>query len=166
MVCSLRHPRWMPFGLERVRKSAMRLWPLHPKYLDAKGLVALWREGLLARKVLRGLTKGYRYHPQLLRFKNQRDTLQSIDRYLMAVYIEAEQRGYRFDRTKIGRTFSRSRITVSAGQLQHELEHLKKKLRIRDAGKFKSLRNVSEPEQNPAFRIVPGKIELWERNAR
>jgi len=25
----------------------MRLWTLHPKYLDARGLVALWREGLL-----------------------------------------------------------------------------------------------------------------------
>jgi len=30
----------------------MRLWSLHPRYLDAKGLVALWREGLLAQKVL------------------------------------------------------------------------------------------------------------------
>lgn len=32
----------------------MRLWSLHPSYLDAVGLVALWREGLLARKVLQG----------------------------------------------------------------------------------------------------------------
>ena len=27
----------------------MRLWTLHPKYLDAAGLVALWREALLAQ---------------------------------------------------------------------------------------------------------------------
>ncbi|WP_368086417.1 pyrimidine dimer DNA glycosylase/endonuclease V [Nitrosomonas sp. Nm34] len=26
----------------------MRLWSIHPKYLDAKGLLALWREGLQA----------------------------------------------------------------------------------------------------------------------
>jgi hypothetical protein len=144
----------------------MRLWSLHPKYLDAKGLVALWREGLLARKVLRGLTKGYKHHPQLLRFSNQRDSLQRIDHYLMAVYDEAKLRGYRFDRKKLGRKVSRSRITVSSGQLRYEFEHLKKKLRTRDPGKFKSLRNISEPEQNPIFRIVRGKIEPWEKSAR
>jgi hypothetical protein len=32
----------------------MRLWSLHPRYLDAKGLQAVWREGLLAKKVLQG----------------------------------------------------------------------------------------------------------------
>jgi hypothetical protein len=31
----------------------MRIWSLHPKYLDSKGLVALWRESLLAKNVLR-----------------------------------------------------------------------------------------------------------------
>ena len=46
----------------------MRLWSLHPKYLDIKGLVACWREGLLARKVLLDQTKGYKNHPQLIRF--------------------------------------------------------------------------------------------------
>lgn len=35
----------------------MRLWTLHPKYLDTKGLVALWREALLAQKVLQGKQK-------------------------------------------------------------------------------------------------------------
>ncbi|MEN6399799.1 MAG: pyrimidine dimer DNA glycosylase/endonuclease V, partial [Rectinema sp.] len=29
----------------------MRLWTLHPQYLDQKGLTAAWREGLLAKKV-------------------------------------------------------------------------------------------------------------------
>ena len=38
----------------------MRLWSLRPKYLDSQGLVALWREGLLAQAVLRGKTRGYR----------------------------------------------------------------------------------------------------------
>ena len=47
----------------------MRIWSLHPKYLDTKGLVALWRETLLAKHVLEGKTKGYRNHPQLDRFK-------------------------------------------------------------------------------------------------
>lgn len=48
----------------------MRIWSLHPKYLDTKGLVALWRETLLAQHVLSGKTKRYKNHPQLARFKN------------------------------------------------------------------------------------------------
>jgi hypothetical protein len=51
----------------------MRLWSLHPSLLDAKGLVALWREALLAQKVLQGGTTGSRFHPQLQRQLRQRD---------------------------------------------------------------------------------------------
>ena len=66
----------------------MRLWTLHPKYLDAKGLVALWREALLAQKVLRGATKGYRHHPQLLRFSNSKNPPAALAAYLKAVHEE------------------------------------------------------------------------------
>lgn len=44
----------------------MRLWTLHPKYLDPKGLVALWRETLLAQRVLAGRTRGYRFDESLI----------------------------------------------------------------------------------------------------
>jgi Pyrimidine dimer DNA glycosylase len=47
----------------------MRIWSVHPRYLDRQGLTAGWREGLLAQKVLTGTTKGYRNHPQLRRFR-------------------------------------------------------------------------------------------------
>ncbi|MFN3505685.1 MAG: pyrimidine dimer DNA glycosylase/endonuclease V, partial [Caldimicrobium sp.] len=60
----------------------MRLWSIHPMYLDARGLVALWREALLARKVLIGETSGYRNHPQLVRFKRSASPLDAINRYL------------------------------------------------------------------------------------
>ena len=60
----------------------MRLWTLHPRYLDAAGLVALWREGLLARAVLRGKTRGYRHHPQLERFRCHASPRSAINRYL------------------------------------------------------------------------------------
>ena len=50
-------------------QKIMRLWSLHPSYLDSAGLVALWQEGLLARKVLSSQTKGYIHHPQLHRFR-------------------------------------------------------------------------------------------------
>jgi hypothetical protein len=54
----------------------MRLWTLHPKYLDARGLVALWREALLAQKVLRGATRGQLLYEwrHLKRKLKQRDT--------------------------------------------------------------------------------------------
>ena len=61
----------------------MRLWSLHPKYLDARGLVALWREALLAQAVLRGETRGYRHHPQLARF----DDVGAIAQYLSLIHI-------------------------------------------------------------------------------
>lgn len=48
----------------------MRLWIIHPKYLDSVGLVAVWRETLSAQKALKGKTKGIANHPQLKRFKN------------------------------------------------------------------------------------------------
>ena len=56
----------------------MRLWSLHPKYLDSKGLVAVWREGLLALEVLKGNTKGYRSHPQLTRFLQEGNPVETM----------------------------------------------------------------------------------------
>ena len=75
----------------------MRLWTLHPKYLDRQGLLGLWREGLLAQAVLQGKTKGYRHHPQLARFQMHPDPVQAIAHYLREVHEEATRRGYNFD---------------------------------------------------------------------
>jgi hypothetical protein len=67
----------------------MRLWSVHPSLLDPKGLVALWREGLLAQKVLQGRTTGYRSHPQLHRFRQSGEPLAAIATYLWAVHDAA-----------------------------------------------------------------------------
>ena len=72
----------------------MRLWTLHPKYLDARGLVALWREALLAQAVLGRQTGGYTRHPQLIRFRNSPSPTESLASYLQAVHAEASRRGY------------------------------------------------------------------------
>ncbi len=56
----------------------MRLWSIHPMYLDSKGLVALWREALLAQNVLLEKTKGYKNHPQLIRFRASKNALGAI----------------------------------------------------------------------------------------
>ena len=79
----------------------MRIWSFHPKYLDRQGLIALWREALLAQKVLRGETRGYKHHPQLLRFRSQYDPVAAIAKYLEYVFAEVVTRGYNFDRHKI-----------------------------------------------------------------
>jgi hypothetical protein len=57
----------------------MRLWSLHLKYLDRIGLIACWREGLLAKAVLEGKTKGYTHHPQLIRFQTSPHPLHTIN---------------------------------------------------------------------------------------
>jgi hypothetical protein len=141
----------------------MRLWSIHPSYLDTKALVACWREGLLARKVLQGATKGYRNHPQLDRFKEQVDPIEMMDTYLLAVYEEATKRGYKFKREKIGLQISDRKIDVTDGQLQYEFCHLKKKLRERDRRKYDKLENIRKPEPHPIFHVIRGKLETWER---
>ena len=110
----------------------MRLWSVHPKYLDARGLVAQWREGLLAQAVLRGRTNGYRHHPQLQRFRAQPSPLGAIADYLRGVHAEAVNRGYAFAARKISPARASGVIAVTRGQLMHEWSHLMAKLAIRD----------------------------------
>ncbi len=140
----------------------MRLWSLHPRYLDAKGLAALWREGLLAQKVLAGEAKGYGNHPQLRRFREQADACGAIAAYLRAVQLEAVRRGYHFDASKIGHCASGARMTVTRGQLAYELAHLRAKLAARDAEAFRRIAEVEEPEPHPLFDVVAGGVEDWE----
>ncbi|MBN2112131.1 hypothetical protein JW707_03465 [Candidatus Woesearchaeota archaeon] len=139
----------------------MRLWSLHPKYLDCKGLVALWREGLLAKKVLQGKTKGYRRHPQLQRFRGQ--PIGVINSYLNEIWKEAEKRCYKFDRNKIGK-LSKRKISLNRGQLKLEFGHLKQKLRKRDRKKYIELQKIKEPNQNPVFILKKGPAESWEKS--
>lgn len=141
----------------------MRLWSISPAYLDRMGLVALWREALLAQRVLAGKTRGYRNHPQLARFKQAADPLGAIGRYLLDVAGEAVLRGYRFDRSRIGATGCPGRIPVTRGQLDFELGHLRRKLWRRDRRAHARLRGVAHPAAHPMFRVIRGGIEAWER---
>ena len=141
----------------------MRLWSLHPQYLDAKGLVACWREGLLARKVLLGRTRGYTNHPQLQRFRSQKDPVEFIDAYLSAVCDEADERGYNFDRSKLDASTVRTKMQVTSGQIEYEWRHLKEKLRSRDPRRLSTLDKESNPAPHPLFRVVAGGIENWEK---
>lgn len=141
----------------------MRLWTLHPRYLDTRGLLALWREGLLAQAVLRGETRGYVSHPQLVRFRSSPNRVGAIADYLRAVHDEAVARGYSFTANKIDMAHGAGAIVVTSGQLEHEWEHLLRKLAVRDPERHVRLTREHHPEPHPLFTIVPGGIEGWER---
>jgi hypothetical protein len=143
----------------------VRIWSLHPKYLDARGLVALWREGLLAQAVLRGRTSGYTHHPQLLRFQARSSPVGFIAEYLRGVYAEAVNRGYEFDRAKISRSRAAGRLSVARGQLEFEWRHLTEKLRARDPKWLARMAAVETPQPHPLFRAVRGNIAHWEKGA-
>lgn len=143
----------------------MRLWSIHPKYLDPKGLVAVWREGLLAQAVLKGKTKGYKNHPQLNRFKGCKNPLEAICAYLKEIASEAEKRGYNFSKEKLGCKGSNivQKIRVKKGQLEYEFAHLKNKLRKRDRRWLAKIENIKMIEPHPLFKATKGGIESWEK---
>ena len=140
----------------------MRIWSLHPKYLDTKGLVALWRETLLAKHVLEGRTKGYKNHPQLERFKKLDEPLDAINWYLSEIHIEATARGYHFNKEKLNWSFKKIIVPVTAGQVKYESTHLLKKLKLRDKKRYKELKLQNTFETHPIFRTIEGEVEDWE----
>lgn len=143
----------------------MRVWSLHPRFLDRQGLTACWRETLLAQAVLAGATRGYTRHPQLERFREHADALELVGAYLTGVADEAAERGYRFDRTRIRVPMEPSaRLEVTDGQLAHEWRHLLAKLEARSPAVAERWRDA-EPAPHPLFRIVPGPVADWERAA-
>lgn len=141
----------------------MRLWTLHPRYLDAKGLVAAWRESLLAQKVLLGATRGYRNHPQLDRFRRHGDPLAMIAAYLEPLHAESVARGYRFDRSKIAAEPLPDRVPETEGQLLFEWLHLVHKLEVRAPTLATSLQSIRRPDPHPLFTIVAGPKRPWEK---
>ncbi len=143
----------------------MRIWSLHPLYLDPAGLVALWREALLAKAVLEGKTRGYRHHPQLERFRRHAQPVAAINAYLAAVHEEASVRGYRFDAAKIGPYAAVATIAVGSGQLDHEWEHLRRKLALRSPALLERWADLRRPACHRLFRRVRGPVAEWERSA-
>jgi hypothetical protein len=144
----------------------MRLWSLHPCYLDAKGLVALWREALLAKKALAGQTRGYQKHPQLIRFREHTSSSQAISYYLSEIWREGRRRGYWFDRRKFRRPAVITRIRVNRGQLQHELRWLRGKLRRRCPRELARLPGSGRIRPHPLFRVTAGPVEAWEKSTQ
>ncbi|WOO78506.1 uncharacterized protein LOC62_02G002053 [Vanrija pseudolonga] len=141
----------------------MRLWSLDPALLDRAALIACWREGLLAQKVLAGLTKGYTKHPQLERFRKTPDPPAAIGHFLESLYLEAVARGYNFDVARItvrGRPVPH--IPLHQGQLEYEHDWLVTKVRKRQPDWLDVLEGAP-PRAARSFAVVPGGVESWER---
>jgi hypothetical protein len=141
----------------------MRLWSIHPQYLDTKGLVALWREALLARAVLANPSSGYQHHPQLTRFRAQSDPVASVNAYLYPVFEEACKRNFQFDSRKLNPNDYESILTVTEGQLFYEFGHLRNKLARRDPERYRQSLITRLPEPHPIFTVIPGEVEFWEK---
>ena len=148
----------------RVRHTKMRIWSIHPKYLDTKGLLAVWREGLLAQKVLMNETKGYKNHPQLLRFKSEINSVAAIGAYLEQIYKEAQKRGYKFNFDKIENTDFYNKLIVTNGQVDFEWKHFKSKVRKRNPIIYRKIKNIRTPKINPIFIKKNGIKEKWEKD--
>lgn len=142
-------------------------------YLDTKGLVACWRETLLAQKVLQGLTKCYRNHSQLIRFSSHPNPLQAIGLYLHHLQAEGTKRGFKFDYSKI--IFAPQtagdqvvKISVTSEQVKYEFMWLLSKLKKRDDERYKTfsankLETHTDISIHPLFDVSVGDIEHWEK---
>ncbi|MCM8778043.1 MAG: pyrimidine dimer DNA glycosylase/endonuclease V [Candidatus Omnitrophica bacterium] len=141
----------------------MRIWSLHPSLLDDKGLVAVWREGLLARKVLEGKTKGYKKHPQLKRFREFSKPVAALNSYLYFVFLEAKRREMCFDKGKIYQIEVLEKIIpVTKGQMEFELRHLYSRVKKRAPG-YSEMLCKKRLRCNPVFFVVDGGVEKWEK---
>ena len=141
----------------------MRLWTLHPRHLDAAGLVALWREALLAQAVLLGRTRGYKNHPQLARFRALEDPVAAIATYLRGIHEEASSRGYSFDASRIIRKRALNRrVTETRGQLLYEWSHLAAKLRRRSPSWYAAHHRGLKPSPHPSSGSSPAPSAAWD----
>lgn len=146
-------------------REPMRLWSLHPKYLDTRWLVALWREALLAKHVLEGKTKGYIHHPQLTRFRDSANPQNAINYYISVIYEEAQRRRYHFDSTKVAAHIPGSTLSVTSGQVDFEVSHLRSKLMHRDRKKYEALEDMTDFLPHPLFVLREWDREAWEKSA-
>ncbi len=143
----------------------MRIWSIHPSYLDWKGLGAQWREGLLAQNVTEGKTKGWKNHPQLDRFKAHSKPLEAVSYYLRVIHNESLRRGYKYNYSKI--LFPDAivePIDITLGQIEYEFQILQDRLKTRSPMKYYENLEVTELEAHPLFNIIPGLPEKWEKS--
>lgn len=149
----------------------MRLWSIHPKYLDSKRLVTQWREALLCRAILDGKTKGYKEHPHFLRVKSHSQPYYFINSFLYVIWEEGKQRKFQFDKSKLMENLVQKYeeplqlMEVTEGQVQYEFDFLQKKFGEFHIQYIKNLQNFNDfgIEVNPCFIKIFGDIMNFEK---
>ena len=125
--------------------------------------MALWREALLAQAILKGQTKAYARHPQLIRFRKSRTPIRGIAAYLRIVHAEGSRRGFKFDIDKIARGGHVECMVVMRGQIKYEWDHFMAKLLKRDIQRFIHLKSVRKIGPHPLFKVIQGGVEELEK---
>lgn len=143
----------------------MRLWSIDFSYLDRPGLLACWRESLLARNVLYGLTEGYKHHPRLARFKPSGDPVTAINTYLYYILLESRNRNYSFDENRLDYSSINTdfHMPVTVGQVTYEFKLLLSKLKTRSPVNFNKIKGIDRPSTCRLFIQVEGDAENWDR---
>jgi hypothetical protein len=144
----------------------MRIWSIHPKYLDSKELLNLWNETIQAKNEFLTKFSGHFSNKQLERFLDLKNPLEAINSYMSSIYREAVKRDFSVDDSFMDWDFDDSiQIPVTAGQISHEISKLKSRLRERDEKKLQKLNGRTFLELHPIFYSVPGTIEEWENDS-
>lgn len=154
----------------------MRLWSLHPQYLDRKGLGGVWLEGFVGLKALSKERLGYSNHPQLERFKTHINPVGALAEYLEHIASEAiSKRGYNYNLGLLDPYLQHyelgydKTIPVTQGQVHYEIEWLLDKLQNRGATLeaemlLKDYHMIGyQVKLHPMFHMVSGNVESWER---
>lgn len=168
-LLSLGTGNWLALGLQR-SEAAMRLWSLHPSFLDRQGLLGQWREAIQAKNALLNPD-----HPsniwharQLQRFKESPAPMRNIAIFLHVVADEMILRGYHPNVSLIPYYPEKipHYISVTSGQVDYEIKFLQAKLEKRNPTFLPRLWNIRLlmfNQLNPVFKEVGGDIEPWEK---
>lgn len=144
----------------------MRIWSLHPRYLDKTELIGSWNDGLRALKLLAQNHTNTIFRPELSRFRTQSEPLVAIERYLLNIAKEASRRGYSLDIKKLPPlpVFPTFKIAVSSKQVEYEWHQLMHLLAGRSPRFMRRIENSPTHDTNPIFKSLPGKeLETWEK---
>ncbi|OQB09054.1 MAG: hypothetical protein BWY21_00959 [Parcubacteria group bacterium ADurb.Bin216] len=152
----------------------MRLWSIHPVYLDDIGLSRCYYEGIGGLKTMLGMQR----HPQLNRFKQSKDPVNNLKYYLIHVYTESVFREKDYKHFELLedlclKSYKPDYIPVSNKQLEFEIRWLVGKMSTeRCYNSHQKIERLMYDYQNKnisslthhLFNVVDGEIEDWERS--
>jgi hypothetical protein len=79
------------------------------------------------------------------------------------LHEESENRGYSFNKSKIGAARKPISISVTNGQMNYEWQHLMAKLKQRSPAVYEKWYKCKTIEPHPLFTVYAGEIEEWEK---